>query len=459
MKHQREHWASRLGLLMAAIGSAVGLGSLWKFPYVVGNNGGGLFVLLYLIFVLIIGIPLFIGELLLGRRAQRGVVGIFAALAPTSPNWRIVGWVAMISPILILSYYTVVAGWGLNYVFLSLDQFWVGRSSEEIKGVFDILYQSGSVSFLFQAIIFVASTAMVYQGVRKGIEYWTRIITIGLLIIMICLFIYACTLTGFGEAARFVFTFDPSNFKPSSVIQALGLALFTLSLGQGIMLTYGSYMAPTEDVPKVSLIVGLSVVFAALLSSMVVFPIIFTFNFPMSQQEGLVFKTLPVLFSQLPGSLVISSVYFIMFAFTALTTVVSMQEVVVANFIDLYNWSRRRAALVTGAICVVVGIPSALSGSGQVFPTWKAMYNQTFFQTVDMLTSSWMLPIVALFVSLFAGWVVKREVTLEEFRKGTAVRGLFPFWRFFMRWIVPIAIIIVILQSGGIIDVDRWSGR
>lgn len=459
MKHQREHWASRLGLLMAAIGSAVGLGALWKFPYVVGDNGGGLFVLLYLIFVLFLGIPVFMGELVLGRRAQRGVVGIFANLAPSKPNWRMAGWLALVSPILILSYYTVVSGWGLNYVLLSLSQFWAGRDAEQIKSVFDVLYSSGSVSLLFQVIFIAVATGMVYQGVRKGIEFWSRVMTFGLLLIMLVLFIYACTLPGFGQAARFVFTFDAGHLKPSSIIEALGLALFTLSLGQGIMLTYGSYMSRHEDIPKVSVIVGISVVIVALLSSMVVFPIIFTYQVPMEQQAGLVFKTLPVLFSQMPGALVISTIYFVMFAFTALTTVISMLEVVVANFVDLYNWPRHRASWVAGAITLIVGIPSALSGSGELFPTWKTMYNHTFFQTMDLITSAWMLPIMALLTALFIGWVVKRDVVQEEFQSGTRWGRIYPIWRFFVRWLVPIAIILVILQTGGIIDVDRWIGH
>jgi neurotransmitter:Na+ symporter, NSS family len=459
VKHQREHWASRLGLLMAAIGSAVGLGSLWKFPYVVGDNGGGLFVLFYLLFVIFLGIPVFIAELLLGRRAQRGVVGIFAALAPSRPNWRMAGWIGVASPILILSYYTVVSGWGLNYVLLSLDQFWANRNADEIKSVFDVLYTSGSINLLFQIIFILIATGMVYQGVRKGIEFWSRVMTFGLLVIMLVLFFYACTLRGFGQAAHFVFTFDASRFRPSSIIEALGLALFTLSLGQGIMMTYGSYMSPQEDIPKVSVIVGFSVVVVALLSSMVVFPIIFTFDVPMQKQAGLVFETLPVLFSQMPGALIISTIYFIMFAFTALTTVISMLEVVVANFIDLYNWPRHRAAWVTGAITLVVGIPSALAGSGELFPSWQTMYNHTFFQTMDILTSSWMLPLLALLIAIFAGWVVQRDAVREEFRRGTRWTLIYPLWRFFMRWVVPVAIFLVMLQQGGVIDVDRWVHR
>lgn len=441
---------------MAAIGSAVGLGALWKFPYVLGDNGGGLFVLFYFIFIILIGIPLFIGELILGRRAQRGVVGIFAALAPNRRNWRFAGWLAVASPLLILAYYTVVAGWGLNYIFLSLDQFWVGRSPDAIRAVFDSLYQSGSITFLFQVLFILVAVAMVYRGVREGVEYFSRIMTFGLLIIMVGLFVFATTLPGFPQAARFVFSFDPSNLKPSSIVEALGLALFTLSLGQGIMLTYGSYTTEAEDVPKIAGIVGITVVIVALLSSLVVFPIIFTFNFPPEQQAGLVFKTLPVLFSKLPGALVISTVYFIMFVFTALTTAISMLEVVVANFIDLYDWSRKKAASISGLIVLVLGIPCALAGSGKLFPTWEGMYHKNFFQTIDYLTSSWLLPILALLIALFAGWVVKRDALKEEFTRGTTLAGWFTFWRFFLRWVIPVAIGIVILQQGGLIDFDRW---
>ena len=274
MKHQREHWGSRLGFIMAVIGSAIGLGTLWKFPYVTGQNGGGLFVLIYLGCTVFIGIPVFIAELLLGRKAQRGAVGIFSSLG--SPNWKIVGWLAVIAPLLILSFYHVVAGWGLNYIFLSLTQFWEGKTPDEIAGVFDTLYESGSICVLWQFLFTAIVMGMVYQGVQKGIEKWAKIMTIGLFVLLLGLLGYSVTLSGFPEAMRFIFYPDLSSLKPSGILTALGLAFFTLSLGHGVMLTYGSYMESSGDLPGTSMIVGIADVVISVLAALMIFPIIFT---------------------------------------------------------------------------------------------------------------------------------------------------------------------------------------
>ncbi|MGE3954054.1 MAG: sodium-dependent transporter [Parachlamydiales bacterium] len=454
MKAKREHWATRVGFIMAALGSAIGLGTLWKFPYVTGESGGGLFVLVYLGCTLFIGIPVFIAELLLGRRAQRGVVGIFSTLSEKG-NWRAVGFLAVLAPILILSYYHVVAGWGLNYVFLSLVQFSKGKTPAEIQSVFDLLFQSGAITLFFLFLFTAIVVAMVYQGVQKGIEYWSRIMTVSLFVLLIGLLFYSMTLEGFGDAVRFVFKPDLSKMRPSTILTALGLAFFTLSLAHGVMLTYGSYLTKGENVPRVALIVAGSDIVVSLLAALMIFPIIFTFGLEADQGAGLVFKTLPVLFARLPGTLVISTAFFVLFVFTALTSAIAMLEVIAANFMDLYKWPRGRAAIISGAIVFVLGIPCALSGSGTLFGAWPEMYNQTYFQTIDNLVNTWILPLGGLFTALFAGWMVKREHLAEEYRAGASMR-LFSAWHFFVRWVVPIAVILVILQNVGVIDVDRW---
>lgn len=455
MKHQREHWGSRLGFILAAIGSAVGLGTLWKFPYVVGQNGGGLFVLIYLGCTILIGIPVFVAELLLGRRAQRGAVGIFASLG--SSNWKIVGWLAVIAPLLILSYYHVVAGWGLNYILLTLSQFWEGKSPAQIADVFDVLYRSGDVCVLFQFIFTAIVVGMVYQGVQKGIEKWAKLMTISLFVLLIGLLAYSVTLDGFPKALRFVFSPSVANLKPSGILTALGLAFFTLSIGHGVMLTYGSYMRNSSDIPNASLIVGVSDVLISVLAALMIFPIIFTFGFEPDQHFGLIFKTLPVLFAKLPGTMLISLAFFILFVFTALTSAIAMLEVMVANSVDLWEWSRKKATLVAGGAVFILGVPSALSGRPEMFTNWPLMYQGTFFDTVDALVSVWILPIVALCTAIFAGWRLNKAFIREEFLKGTAYRFLFRPWYFFIRWIVPIAILLVMFQEAGIIDIDLIS--
>lgn len=447
----REHWGSRLGFILAALGSAIGLGTLWKFPYVTGENGGGLFVFFYLVFTLLIGIPLFIGELILGRRAQRGAVGIFAELSGESTPWKAAGWLGVLSSFLILSYDCVVAGWGLNYLMLSLNQFYEHRTSDEIASAFEILYKSGDIS-LFWALIFLLLTlGVVLQGVRKGIERWNRILTTALLVLLALLCLYACSLSGFPAAIRFLFLPDLSHIRWSGILEALGLSLFTLSLAQGIILTYGSYLRENEDLPKTALIVGLSVVVVSLITVLTLFPVVFTFHLRPEEGAGMVFKTLPVLFAALPGSMVVSALFFLLFVFTGLTSAVALLEVVAANLIDLYQWSRRKAVICSTVATFIVGIPSAFAGSQHIFPAWMPMYGMNFFLTVDYLVSVWLLPFGAFLIALYLGWRVDRKMLVQEFCQGSRWRYLFSLWFFLVRWIVPIGIILIFLQKAGFI--------
>jgi neurotransmitter:Na+ symporter, NSS family len=454
MQKQREHWSSHLGFILAAAGSAIGLGTLWKFPYVTGENGGGLFVLIYIFCIFFIGLPIFIAELMLGRKAQRAAVGIFASLADNSAVWKTAGWLGVASSFLIMSFYSVLAGWGLNYVLMSLTQFYENRTPEQISSVFNILASSADITLFWHAIFMALSMAVVYVGVRQGIEYWSKFMTIGLFVLLVGLAMYTMTLSGVGQAIHFIFYPDLSKFKPSGVLEALGLSFFTLSLGQGVMLTYGSYMRRSEDIPKTAGIIGLMIIFVALMAGMVIFPIIFTFGFEPQGGPGLVFKTLPVLFAKLPGALIISTLFFVLFVFAALTSAVAMIEVVAANFIDLLGWSRHKAVLVTGISCFIFGIPSALSNTETLFSDWPLIYGMNFFNTVDDIVSLWLLPIGGLMIAIFTGWFLDKEICHSEFVNGTSYKWLWRPWFFFIRWVAPVGIILIILQQAHIINID-----
>lgn len=445
----REHWGSRLGFVLAALGSAIGLGTLWKFPYVTGEYGGGNFVFFYFLFTFIFGIPLFVGELLLGRRAQRGSVGIFAHLSGNKSAWRGVGWLAVASSFLILSYYCVVAGWGLSYLLMSLNQFYTLRPIDQIAGTFSVLYSSGSIS-LFWAFVFLAMTlGVVMRGIRQGIEFWSRILTLSLLGLLVLLLLYSMTLEGFSEALRFLFHFDFTNLQLSGILEALGLSFFTLSLAQGIILTYGSYLKEEADLPKMALVVGIMVVLVSFMTVLMIFPVIFTFNLPAQAGEGLVFQTLPVLFAHLPGTLLISTLFFTLFVFTGLTSSIALLEVVVANLIDLYGWSRKKAVVLSSIALFIVGIPSALSGSHKLFKAWLPIYGLNFFQTLDTLVSVWLLPLGGFLTVLYLGWHLKKELVREEFAKGSTLKSLFSIWYFLIRWVLPVGILLIFLQKGG----------
>jgi NSS family neurotransmitter:Na+ symporter len=454
MQKQREHWSSHLGFILAAAGSAIGLGTLWKFPYVTGQNGGGLFVFIYMFCTFFIGVPVFIAELVLGRKVQRGAVGIFATLSDNSTLWKGVGWMGVLSSFLIMSFYSVVAGWGLNYVFMSLNKFYENRSAVEIADVFNTLASSGDITLFWHFAFTALTVAVVLPGIRQGVEYWSRFMTMSLLFLFVVLCGYSLTLDGFGQAFSFILTPDFSKFKPSGVIEALGLSFFTLSLGQGIMLTYGSYMRRSEDIPGVSGLIAVMITVVALMAGLMIFPIIFTFGFAPEGGPGLVFKTLPILFAKLPGALLISTAFFTLFVFTALTSAIALVEVVAANLIDLLGWTRKKAVLLTGAASFIFGIPSALSETNLLFPNWKIIYGKTFFQTVDSLVSVWMLPIGGLMISIYVGWVLSPAMLKEEFQEGSKYGWLFKPWVFFIRWVAPIAIICIFLQQSGLINFD-----
>lgn len=456
MQKPREHWSNQLGLILAAAGSAIGLGTLWKVPYVIGQNGGGIFVLIYMLCIFFIGIPIFIAELMIGRKAERGAVGTFVNLSNNAAIWKTAGWLGVISSFILLSYYSVVAGWGLNYVLMSLNQFYSGLDSSQISQVFSTLQKSGDITVFWHLIFISATVAVVYPGVREGIEYWSKFMTSALFVLLFVLACYSFTLDGFKEALHFIFSPNLETFKASGALEALGLSFFTLSVGQGIMITYGSYMRRTDDIPKTGAIIGASIIFVSLLAGMMIFPIIFTFGYDPQGGPGLIFQTLPFLFGKLPGSIIISSTFFILFTFAALTSSMAMLEVVAANAMDLWGWTRKKAVLVGGIAAFIFGIPSALSHSNTLFANWQNIYGKSFFDTMDNLLSVWLLSIGGLLVALFIGWRLDKTLAKEEFTAGTKWRFLFTPWLFLIRWFAPAAILLIILHSTGVIDIDKW---
>lgn len=450
---QREHWGSKLGFVLATAGSAIGLGSLWRFPYIAGQNGGGAFVLLYLISTFLIAIPVFIAELIMGRKAQKSAVLGFSNLSNQSEKWRLVGWFNILTSFLILSYYCVISGWTVNYTLMCLNNFTEGKTPNQIREVFDTLYVSGDINLFWNFIFVLLSVGVVFGGIRKGIEYWSKILTPALFIILIALFIFATTLPGFGKAVEFLLYPDFSKLTSQGILDALGMSFFTLSVGIGIILTYGSYLKSSDDIPKTGITIGLISLLVSLFASLMIFPIIFTFGLNPEEGAGLVFKTLPVLFAQLPGTVVISTVFFILFVFTTLTSSISLLEVLVSNLMEVANWNRKKSVLISGASVFIMGIPSALAGSGSLFAGWKEMYGKDFLGTIDYLTGSWMMPLGGFLVAIFVGWTMGKKVIKEEFVLGTSLSFLLPVWLILLRYVAPVAVLLVILQKGEIIDV------
>lgn len=450
----REQWGSHFGCIMAIASSSIGLGTLWKVPYIAGMYGGSAFFLAYIGCILLVGLPMLICELSIGHHTQRGPIPSFSILG--SSSWKAVGWLSVLASFCIMSYYSVLAGWGLNYFFLSLNQFWESKSPEQISEVFTTLTSSGDISLFWHfCFTFLAST-IVFRGVRRGIESWTRIGTSLLLLLLLILFIISLTLPGFSEASSFLLSFDFSKLTPAGLLEALGLALFTLSLGQGIMITYGSY-TKEEDLPKTALLVVMMVILGSLLSAFSIFPALFTFHASPQNGLGLVFQTIPALFAPLPGALFFSSLFFLLFVCSALGASLALLEVMIATLIDLYHWTRKKAAVAVGIAVFFFGIPSALGRSGWLFARWPDLFGHPFLETLDRTVSSWLLPIVTLSICIFAGHVLPKQLLKKEFSTHSMLAFLFPFWYFLLRYLAPISIVMVLLHRSGCIHYERWA--
>jgi len=448
----RGAWASKLGFILAAAGSAIGLGNIWRFPFVTGQRGGGLFYLLYLVCVVLVGLPIMVAEVMIGRRTQSSPVAAFKKLAGEGSRWPLLGWMGVVTGFLILSFYNVVAGWTIHYSYLAITGFFAGQSAQGISQVFDTLVGSPRANIGYQALFMVLTVAVVIGGVRSGIERWSRILMPALFVMLVGLMVYCFFLPGIGEAVRFVFAPHTDKFTPGSVLEALGQAFFSLSLGMGAMLTYGSYLSKDARIPRSSTWVAVLDTLIATLASLVVFPIIFSFDLQPGSGPGLIFKSIPLAFSQMPGGHMLSVVLFVLIVFAGLTSSVSLQEVVTSSLIDLYGWRRDKVCIGAGVVGFAMGVPSALSGGKSFFGAGlKRMTGRTFLDWVDFSTANLMLPAGGLLTAIFTGHVLGSDITREEFGGGHS--ALYSVWQVLIKWVVPVAVGLVFLQSSGLLKV------
>jgi NSS family neurotransmitter:Na+ symporter len=442
MKSKREAWSSHLKCLAAATSSSIGLGTLWRVPYTTGEHGGGAFFLTYIVCVLLVGIPLFIAELAIGRSTQLSVIPAIRSIQKGKSLWDSTGWVGIGASFLILSYYTVLAGWGLGYLVLSLSRYFIDKSPGEIVSTFDSLVTNGHASLLCHLSFIIASVSIVYAGIRRGIERWSLIVTTSLFSLLLFFFFYNCSLPGFSKAFSFLYTIDFSKIDAKTVIEALGLSLFTLSLGQGIMVTYGSYIQKEEDIPKLSITIVLMVCIVATLSALSTFPILFTYNMPPEGGIGLVFKTMPLLFSKLVFPSLFSSLFFLLFVSAALGGALALNEVLVATLIDTSGWSRKKAAVTVGCATFLCGLPSSLS---LAYPT--IFGNRNYLVLLDSFMSGWILPLGGLLMVLFVAFRFKKDHARDEFCMHSSMSVLFPYWYFCIRYLTPSLIFIFFFKK------------
>ena len=448
----RGHWGSRAGFILAAAGSAIGLGNIWKFPYITGANGGGIFVLVYLACVLFVGLPVMTAEILIGRATQKSPVGAMRLLAGRRSSWTAFGWLGIASSFVILSYYSIVAGWALDYTYLSLTGKIVGLGPEGVQSVFGRLYASPARNLFCHAIFMGLTIAVVLGGVSRGVERWSRILMPTLLVMLLVLLIHSFTLSGFNQGFDFVFGLHTERFTAAGALEALGHAFFTLSLGMGAMLTYGSYLRREDDVVAASIMISGLDTLIALIASLVLFPIIFSFGMEPGAGPGLVFISIPIALSQMPGGTFLSILFFGLLVFAALTSAISMLEVVTSYLIDERNWIRRRATLVSGALIALVGIPSALSGGTEIFGSgFASVFGKNWFDSFDYLASNWMLPLGGLGISVFTAWRMNEALRHDDFLSGTKLAAFYKGWLLLLKYVVPVAIVLVFLHAVGLI--------
>ncbi len=456
----RALWASRLGFILAAAGSAVGLGNIWKFPYITGLNGGGAFVLVYLVCIALVGLPIMMAELMIGRHTRRDAVGAFIKLEGRRSFWLSAGWVSVGAAFIILSYYSVVAGWTLDYIYRALIGSFSGQPPEVVESLFGGLITDGPRQIGWHLLFIVLCLGIVIGGVQKGIERWSKILMPLLFALLLLLFVNGMLSDGAQAGLAFMFRPDFSKLTPGAVLEALGHAFFTLSLGMAAMITYGSYLSRQENLFAAGLRVALLDTGIALMAGLAIFPVVFAVGLEPAAGPGLIFKTIPVVFSQLPGGYLLAVLFFLLLAFAALTSAISLLEAQVAYLIDERGWSRRRATGFLAGLAFVVGIPTALSYN--TLGDWQLIGERTFFDSVDLIASNYLLPISGLLIALYVGWFWNGSEEKEELIAGGA-GWVYPVWHFLIRYVAPLAVAVILyykVEETGAFDwLGAWLGK
>jgi NSS family neurotransmitter:Na+ symporter len=447
---QRDSFGSKLGIIMAAAGSAIGLGNIWKFPYITGIFGGGAFLVVYLIFIALIGVGVMLAEFLIGRMAQKNAIGSFKELKPNTP-WQLVGWMGVAAAFLILAYYGVVAGWTLSYIFKAGANAFAGLTPDGIGQLFNSSISQAVQPLIWQAVFMFIVGFVVISGVKDGIEKYSKILMPLLLVIIVILDIRAVTLPGAMEGIEFLFKPDFSKLNGEAILSALGHAFFSLSLGMGTMMTYGSYIGKKENLATTAVQVSVMDTLIAVMAGVAIFPAVFAFGIPTNAGPGLVFVTLPNVFQQMPGGYFFSILFFVLLAVAALTSAISILEVVVAYFTEDLNISRKKATIIATVSITLIGTLTSLAQGP--FADVK-IFGLNFFDLFDWITANLLLPLGGLFISLFVGWVLSPQKVKDELSSGGKYE--IPYFGFFMivtKIIAPIGIAIVFLNGIGLLKI------
>lgn len=436
-------WSSRLLFVLAAVGSAVGLGNIWKFPYITGENGGGAFVVVYLACIAAIGVPIMMAEVLIGRAGRQSPINALRVLTERSGGgrfWPLVGWMGVLAGFLILSYYGVIAGWAVSYIFRLAGGDFDGADGALAGATFDAFLADPWAVFLWQTAFMAATVAIIARGVAKGLEVAVRYLMPLLLALLLGLVGYAAVYGDFAAGAAFLFSFEPENLSVGGLLTAMGHAFFTLSLGMGAIMAYGAYVPSSASISSTVFTIAAIDTLVALAAGLALFPIVFgTPGLEPSEGPGLLFVTLPIAFGSLPLGAAVGTVFFLLVSFAALTSAISLTEPALAFLVERYRASRGRAAITLGVVCWLLGIGTVLS-----FNVWSeaTLFGMTFFDLVDYFSYKILLPLGGLLIALFVGWVLSREVAVEQLRFAQG-SWQWRLWRFAIGIAAPAGVLVV----------------
>lgn len=445
-------WSNRLAFILAAAGSAVGLGNIWRFPYTAGEYGGGAFVLVYLLCVAAIGIPIMMAEILLGRRGRQSPINTMRTLAlgeGKTPAWSLLGWMGILAGFLILSFYSVIAGWTLAYVVRAAGGTFTGIDAAGSEALFGALTGDGERLLAWHTIFMVLCVLVVARGVASGLEKAVRWLMPALFLLLIVMVVYAAQTGDLGAAARYLFAADfgkLGSHAGEAILSAMGQAFFSLSLGMGAIMIYGSYLKSDASIMHNTVIIALLDTVVALFAGLAIFPIVFAHGLEPGSGPGLVFITLPIAFGEMPGGGFFGALFFLLLVFAAWTSGISLLEPVVAWLVENRGFSRVRAAVLAGAAVWLLGIACLLS-----LNQWSGytLFGKGVLDLFDYVTANILLPLGGILIAVFAGWVLPRRVTQDELGMGDGAG--YRIWRFLVRYVSPVAVALVLLNALGLL--------
>jgi len=444
-------WSSKWTFILAAIGAAVGLGNIWKFPYVVGVSGGGAFVIVYLVAVFVIAIPILIGELLIGRLGKSSPPVSASKVAEESGrsrSWSIVGWMGLVSGFLIATYYSVIAGWTLAYILKALTGFG-GAPASEVAQQFDLLQEDPLMMTLWHTVFIVIAMTIVARGLHDGIERTVSILMPALFAMMLFMIGYAAVAGDFPAAMDFLFSFDFSKIDAGTILTAIGQAFFSIGVAIGIMMIYGAYVPENISLTRSATIIAVADTLVAILAGLMIFPLVFSNGLDPAEGPGLIFKTLPTAFANMPGGEIFGALFFLLLAFAAVTSIIALIEPVIAYAEDRWKLPRKLGCLVFGTIAWAIGMGTVLSFNVlrdysplSMFAVFDGM---TIYGLIDYFTANFLMPVGGILIAVFAGWMIRKEIIDEHVEFSSPLMETT--WIWLMRVVAPLAIIGILVQS------------